>query len=83
MKEISPLDASILALLAQVPKGVEAARQSLFEETQKSLLHRLSPEAREIGEAILAEEKSVRSFSSAAQETATEMKRWAVANNAR
>ncbi len=83
MTEISPLDASILALLAQVPKGVEAARQALFEKTQQNLLERLSPDAREIGEVLLAKDKAVRSFSSAAQETAAEMKRWAVANNAR
>lgn len=83
MTEISPLDASILALLAQVPKGVKAARQALFEKTQQNLLERLSPDAREIGEVLLAKDKSVRSFSSAAQETAAEMERWAVANKAR
>jgi len=84
MKEISALDASILALLAQVPKGVESHRKDLFEQTQKGLLERLTPgAAREIGEAVLAEDESAASFSPAARVTAGEMKRWAQANGAR
>jgi hypothetical protein len=81
MQEISPLDASILALLAQVPKEMGSDRRALFEETQRNLLHRLGNVAFEIGEAIL--DDTGRKFSLAAQATAGEMRRWAEANKAR
>jgi hypothetical protein len=41
------------------------------------LLNRLSAEAREIGEAIVADDVSFHSFSRRAQETAGEIKKWA------
>lgn len=71
MRDLSPVDASILTLLAQVPP----------EEPQErtDLLNRLSDDAREIGQAVLAEEPTSFSFSADALETAEEFKKWAVA----
>jgi hypothetical protein len=83
LKEISPVDASILALLAQIPKDLSGWKRKRFEEAQARLLARLSLEAREMGEAVIANDEQAASFSPAAQATATAMKRWAKANNAR
>ena len=70
MRSLSPRDASILALLAQVPAKMQDAR--------KRLLDRLSDEeAREIGEAVVADRKTTGSFSQPARETAAEIKQWA------
>jgi hypothetical protein len=69
---LSPRDASILALLAQVPEGLDWS-----ERMRKRLLGRLSDGAREIGDALVADEGSFRSLSDRAQETAGEIKRWA------
>ena len=70
MRSLSPSDASILALLAQVPAKMQDARQRLLE--------RLSDEeAREIGEAVVADKKATGSFSQPARETAAEIKQWA------
>jgi hypothetical protein len=79
---VSPLDASILALLAQIPKGVGENQKLVLEKTQQNLLERLSPAAREIGLAVLATDAEG-AFSASALATAGEMKRWAVANNSR
>jgi hypothetical protein len=76
MRHLSPGDASILALLAQVPAQMQDAR--------KRLLDRLSNEdAREIGEAVLASRETTRTFSRPAQETAAEIKQWASGDSGR
>ena len=70
MRSLSPSDASILALLAQVP--------AKMQDVRKRLLDRLSDEeAREIGEAVVADKKTTRSFSQPARETAAEIRQWA------
>jgi hypothetical protein len=70
MRSLSPSDASILALLAQVPAKMQDARKRLLERLS-------SHEAREIGEAVVADKKATGSFSQAARETAAEIKQWA------
>lgn len=69
MKDLSPVDASILTLLAQVPPEEQEERAELLE--------RLSENAKEIGEAVVADD--LRSFSLDARETAEHFKQWAVA----
>lgn len=69
MKDLSPVDASILTLLAQVPREEQ--------QEQQELLQRLSAEAKEIGEVLCADDTS--SFSADAVETAEEFKKWALA----
>lgn len=76
MRTLSARDASILALLAQVPEKMQDARQRLLERLS-------SEDAREIGEAVLADKKSTRSFSRPAQETAAEIKQWAAGDTGR
>jgi len=83
MSSVSPLDASILALLSKVPKKVKGPQEKILDEVRQILLKRLSPEAREIGQAVLAEDGAEVAVSAPAQETASEMKRWARANNSR
>ena len=49
-----------------------------MKDARKRLLDRLSSEdAREIGEAVVADKGKGRSFSQPAQETAAEIKQWA------
>ncbi len=76
MRSLSPRDASILALLAQVPAQMQEARRRLLGWLS-------SEEAREIGEAVLADKKTNRSFSRPAQETAEEIKKWAAGDSGR
>ncbi|HXO19372.1 MAG TPA: hypothetical protein VOA87_05525 [Thermoanaerobaculia bacterium] len=83
MVSVSPLDASILTLLSKVPKQVKGRQKELLEHMRRELLERLSPEAREIGQAVLAEDGAEHAFSASAQETARELKRGARANNYR
>ena len=81
-KTVTPIDASILALLAQTVKGVGKEQKLVLKKTQQHLVSRLSPAAREIGRAVLAEgEDAEGSFSASALETAGALKRWARAND--
>ncbi len=76
MRSLSPSDASILALLAQVPAQMQDARARLLDRLSNE-------ESREIGEAVLADKKTTRSFSRPAQETAAEIKEWAAGDSGR
>jgi hypothetical protein len=67
MSNVSPLDASILALLSKVPKQVKGPQVKILKEARQQLLERLSPEAREIGEAVLAEDGAELTVSTPAQ----------------
>jgi len=75
-QSLSPRDASILALLAQVPAKMNEARKGLLERLSNT-------EAREIGEAVISDKTSHRAFSQPARETAAEIKQWAASASGR